>query len=46
MENPVLRRDDLETRFPGLPAPVLAVAECEGVGRQVGPATSGHAPQG
>jgi DNA-binding transcriptional ArsR family regulator len=31
----VLRRDDLETRFPGLLAPVLAAAECDGVGRQV-----------
>ncbi len=42
----VLRRDDLETRFPGLLAPVLAAAECDGVGRQVGLASSGHAPQG
>ncbi|MEU7877983.1 ArsR/SmtB family transcription factor [Microbispora bryophytorum] len=42
----VLRRGDLETRFPGLLAPVLAAAECDGVGRQVGLVSSGHAPQG
>ena len=32
----VLRRDDLETRFPGLLVAVLAAAECDGVGGQVG----------
>ncbi|WP_338104572.1 helix-turn-helix domain-containing protein [Microbispora catharanthi] len=42
----VLRRDDLETRFPGLLAPVLAAAECDEVGRQVGLASSSRALQG
>jgi DNA-binding transcriptional ArsR family regulator len=32
----VLRRDDLEVRFPGLLTPVLAAADGEDVGRQVG----------
>jgi DNA-binding transcriptional ArsR family regulator len=31
----VLRRDDLEARFPGLLAPMLAAADRDGVGRQV-----------